>query len=178
MMWKLEFGRDLPNWTWMYGKCEADDSGLDFRNLCTFGALDMRGVVPRIPWRLDMATENGLQVGWEWPFLYTTPNFLQGRIHIILLSSLYLSWEDHYIVGLWTLTKAGWASVDSKQQLVLLKLAVFGSWRLRAGGNFWYSCGEEWYMTVPIWNGCWCILPNSFWILWIHLYQILSCPSR
>lgn len=42
----------------MYGKCEADDSGLDFRNLCTFGALDMRGVVPRIPWRLDMATEN------------------------------------------------------------------------------------------------------------------------
>lgn len=42
----------------MYGRCEADDSGLDFRNLRTFGALDMRGVVPRIPWRLDMATEN------------------------------------------------------------------------------------------------------------------------
>lgn len=26
----------------MYGRCEADDSGLDFRNLRTFGALDLR----------------------------------------------------------------------------------------------------------------------------------------
>lgn len=174
MTWKLDLGRDLPNWTWMCGRWEADDSGLDFHNLCTFGVLDVRGVVPCIPWRLDMAIQNW-SLSW---FGMPTP---------VRDSQLSAGEDSHqpapqFISELRRSSRSWTLNIDKgRMGFCWFKAAACTSkacivWK-HTGGNLGYSCREGWHMTVSFWNGCGCISPNSFWILWIHLYQILSCPS-